>query len=337
MKWKGPEIDDDVLFAVCEKVVNGRSAAQVSRELLEQRKVEISREQVYTLLRRGIKREFLRLCAPLEHSIARELSEKYRVEFRVVNVRGQTTVERVAAAGADLALELIHKVKHKKSTVHLGLAAGDSLRLLARDLGKLMRAEPKLPNLVLHALSSGISSDDPTAAPVAFFSFFHDVTVDMRFVGLFAPAVVLWDEYENMKAMPGISGAFEQKDNIDIVIVSMASAKDRHGRYNTLMRRKKRATNVLKKAGWVGDLHWRPFSKKGPINKNTGVRSITLFELEELAEWASRPDKHIVLVASLCGRCGRSKSDALRPLLETPELRVFNHVVTDVETARSLL
>ncbi len=302
--------------------------------------VPITREQVYGLLGRAVKRGFVRLCAPLEQTATRDLCEQYpHANFRVVNVSdARTAAQHVASEGADLVLSLIKQVGRKKKTVQIGLAAGYALQILSQQLAYLMRAEPKLPNIVLQALSSGLSLGYPTRAPIAFFSFFEDLPIDVKYVGLFSSAVVQWDEYERTKQLPGIREAFEKKEHIDIIVVSMASADDEHGLYNHFMEiGAKSAPKILRNAGWVGDVHWRPFSKDGPINVNTGVRSMTLFELEELVEWANRPNKHVVLLAAPCAQCGKSKSKAIKPLLEEPNLRVFNHLLTDIKTARELL
>ena len=339
MQWAGPEITDELVFQVVEKIVEGKKATQIANEMQAQG-VTLNREQVYVLLNRAVERGFLRLCAPLDHTLTSRLSERYpQAHVRVVNVPdGSNVVGQVAAAGAQLVLSLVKQLGQTQETVRLGLAAGNTLKMLSRELGILMRAEPELPHLVLQALSSGPSIKHPTRAPTSFFTFFQDLPVDVRFVGLFSAAVVQWNEFEQAKKLPGIQEAFKEKKHIDIVVMSMASANDEHGLYNHFMGLgKKSAVNKLRRAGWVGDVHWHPFSEKGPIKVNTGVRSMTLFELDELAEWAARTDKHIVLMAAPCGQCGRTKSDALRPLLEEPALRVYNHLVTDVRTARELL
>jgi hypothetical protein len=48
-------------------------------------------------------------------------------------------------------------------------------------------------------------------------------------------------------------------------------------------------------------------------------------------------EKYVVLVAGPCGECARTKEDAIRPLLEEPSLKIWSHLVTDMETASRLL
>ena len=99
----------------------------------------------------------------------------------------------------------------------------------------------------------------------------------------------------------------------------------------------------LAKKGWVGDVQFRPYSAKGAIQLASGIRAVTLFELDELVELAARnlkqkkSDKHVFLVVGPCLDCSRLKTDALVPLLANPKLRAWNHAVIDLQTAKSLL
>jgi hypothetical protein len=42
-------------------------------------------------------------------------------------------------------------------------------------------------------------------------------------------------------------------------------------------------------------------------------------------------------MARQCGICGRSRAEALRPLLTNPQLKAFSNLVMDAATARELL
>ncbi len=133
------------------------------------------------------------------------------------------------------------------------------------------------------------------------------------------------------------------------------------------------AKNVeaMKAAGWIGDVQFRPYSKEGPIPDLCGVRAVTLLEITDMVKWSAwvhQPTqsasntreastapaeptsttptthnvgktgrKYVVLVAGPCAECGRLKTDALLPLLENPNLRVFTHLVVDKATANSLI
>jgi hypothetical protein len=92
-------------------------------------------------------------------------------------------------------------------------------------------------------------------------------------------------------------------------------------------------------AGWLGDVTYRPFNKFGPIELEHGIRSVTLFELENLVKWVrDEENKHVVLVAAPCGSCGETKVAALRPLLEQHDsLKLWNHLFLDTATAKGLM
>ena len=66
-------------------------------------------------------------------------------------------------------------------------------------------------------------------------------------------------------------------------------------------------------------------------------RAVTLFELEDLARVAGQKNKHVILIARQCGICGRTRAEALQPLLANPGLKVFSTLVMDAATARELL
>ena len=51
----------------------------------------------------------------------------------------------------------------------------------------------------------------------------------------------------------------------------------------------------------------------------------------------SQKNRHVILMARQCGICGRSRAEALRPLLTNPQLKVFSTLVMDAATARELL
>jgi hypothetical protein len=64
---------------------------------------------------------------------------------------------------------------------------------------------------------------------------------------------------------------------------------------------------------------------------------VTLFELADLAALARTPHRHVVVLSAPCGRCGRTRNDAIRPLLDAPDLRVWTKLIIDVTTAEDLL
>ena len=64
---------------------------------------------------------------------------------------------------------------------------------------------------------------------------------------------------------------------------------------------------------------------------------MTLFELEELVKLAQQKNKHVILAAGPCGRCSRPREDALLPLMNNPQLKLWTHLVLDLGTAEQLV
>jgi len=67
------------------------------------------------------------------------------------------------------------------------------------------------------------------------------------------------------------------------------------------------------------------------------LAAVTLYGLEDLVRVAGQKNKHVILMARQCAICGRSRAQALLPLLTNPQLRVFSSLVLDGVTARELL
>ena len=89
--------------------------------------------------------------------------------------------------------------------------------------------------------------------------------------------------------------------------------------------------------GRIGDVQYCPYSRHGPLVQEPPMRVVTLFELMELVALAQTPQKYVLVVAGPCGRCGRTRTQALQPLLSVPSLAVWTHLVMDLETAQELV
>ena len=234
---------------------------------------------------------------------------------------------------------MIKSLGEKKKRVHVGLGGGETIRQMAQLLATRLRNEAFLPKLALHAISSGFNVSDPRTAPVTFLNFFENIATDIEYYGLFAPAVVATSEYERVKDMVGVKESFEAAERIDIVLTSLATATDKHGALRQFAKvgSKGFKTDALRAARWIGDLQYQPYSKKGPIEVDVGVRAVTLFDLRDLREFAGRRNKHVVVAAGPCGSCVTPKTAAVAPLLECQELKVWTKLVMDLSTAKELL
>jgi hypothetical protein len=126
-----------------------------------------------------------------------------------------------------------------------------------------------------------------------------------------------------------------------VVVTSSASRQDEDGELNRFMNENTelgpQSRQLLDQEARVGDVMYRPFNWNGPITRDAQIRAVTLFELHELVQFAADPQKAVILVAGPCGTCGRSRDDALLPLLRVPSLDVWSHLVTDDLTATRCL
>ncbi|MBN1518044.1 hypothetical protein JXA32_15885 [Candidatus Sumerlaeota bacterium] len=349
MSSKRRQLPSELVYRACEMLLGRgdgdlpRGATQIAR-WLQQQGFNVTREQVYPLLQQGIKRGYLRFNPPREFSLSQRLQRRYNLEkanIQVVNVTGPTTHDNIADATAELLLSLIKELgsrRERNEAVHIGFGAGTTTMRIAQYLAQMLSFEAETPPLTLHALSSGFSIHDPTTAPVAFFNYFQDMKQDVSFVGLFAAPVVQFKEYPDVKRLPGIEASFEAAREIDIVVTSLASVNDDHGLLRQFMEYSPdKGMKNLREADWIGDVLWRPYSPDGPIEVDTEIRAVTIFELDELRQLVKKRDKHVIVAAAPCSICGASKGSALKPLLENDKLRIFNHLVTDAATVRELL
>jgi hypothetical protein len=307
------------------------------------------REKIYPLLWEGIQRGFVTIKPPRQRQLEEEIASLYdlpdRDRIHVVPVRGKTAIDNVALAGAQLVVELIHQVHQTKDRAHVAWGAGSTSKAVARHLARLLQTQEKCPPLTLHALTSGFRVDEPDSAPVTFFGFFDDKRLDVEYVGLFSEPVVRCRDYEAVKQAFGVKSSFHQARDIDICISSLAYRHDDHGGFKQFLEayrdvdaREYQATiSYLEQEKWIADVQYLPYGEHGAIPLTRGIRAVTLFELDQLVERVRKPGKYAVLLAGPCGVCGQTRTGALIPLLRQPSLRVWSHLVCDVQTAEELV
>jgi len=226
------------------------------------------------------------------------------------------------------------------------LGAGFATMMLAQRMAARIYSDINCPRLVLHALSAGgFLVSEPHKAPTSYVSYFEGALPKVEYVALYAETVVNADEdYARVKQNPGVRRSFDRRHEIDIVVTSLADARHEHGllvRFLTsLIEEGVLESGVLERmlaAGWKGDVQFRPYTARGPLIEECPVRAVTLFELPELVALSRQPNKYVVLLGGPCAECGASKKEALLPLLSEPNLRLWTHLVTDVQTAKELL
>ena len=359
-------LDQKVVFFACDAFTKGHNANWIADEVRERFEQPLHRTQsLFKLHAHPRPLVDYRSTAPTPDELA-TIEQFYMVMLGegvmltpdlagcVSTPMTEQQVDTLIAA-ADTALKVIKDIQGKlprdpdeplqgkkdRPAVHVGFGAGGTTMLVARYLAERLRSEVVPPRVVLHALSSGFNVDDPATAPVAFFNFFHGIP-GVKYRGLFASAYVKWQDWTKTRTNVGVRESFAQKDKLHVVITSLASQKDDDGELNRFMKlheelgQKTRAL-LDDEEGRVGDVMYLPFSDRGPITRPTEVRAVTLFELDELVAFAAEPNKAVILVAGPCGRCGRSRSDALMPLLVQPSLDVWSHLVIDDRTAMECL
>ena len=361
-KDKGENSENDANPETHEK---HRGAASSVADWVQKAKgrTDITREKIYPIFWEACHRGFLLLQPPPEHHLRKKLENNFSLykhpgEVTVVNVSGENAAQHVTSVAADQIVELIERVwKEKKQQypnnpekheVHLGMGAGYATMLVARRLAYKIRSGTEVPRIVLHAISSGgFLPNEPYKSPSTYFSYFDPALMNVNFVALFSATVVSNSDYENQKSNPAIRYSFEKRDEIDIIVTSLASADHEHGllgQYLThLIDQGLLSRNVLTKmleAGWIGDVQFRPYSVEGPLPESVcPVRAVTLFELDELVNIAKdrTNGRYVVLVAGPCGECGATKKNALRPLLDNEKLRLWTHLIVDAKTVKELL
>ena len=342
------ELPDFMLVEVCERFLAAEKADDikewVNAELpkLHFPAEQISREQVYSIIRLARKRGFFFISPPEDTAFGDRVANRYgvpRSEVQVVSSR--KALEPVAHAAARTAVQLIEQLASERDELTLGVGGGRTTRLVVRHLASLLRTAKRLPKLLtIHTLSTGFDVFEPDTVPLSYFSFFEGISIEIKFVGLFATAIVETKDYARIKKLPGVKEAYAAipKDGFDIVITSLGSASHPHGDFSRFMASgSSKGLDVLRKNGWVGDVQYRPYSNRGPIGSNTFVRTVTLLELKDLVALARRPDKHVIVVAGPCGQCGGSRCDAVYPLFASKKLKLWSRFVMDLSTAQELI
>ncbi|MCS7237397.1 MAG: sugar-binding domain-containing protein [Thermoguttaceae bacterium] len=374
IRWRPEDESRELIFAVCERFLRGEKAASIARWVQRHcQRPSFRRTQIYPLLGAASRLGFFQLLPPLERQLAADLRAVYKLPHQdpesliVVNAPGPAAHDHLTTAAAALVVRLMKRVVEQKRRsgvprveVHLGLGGGMTAMMVSRKIARALAAERELPPLVIHTLSSGgFLPNEPQKSPISCFSYFDGLPTEIECVALFTETVVSSDDFGLVTANPAVKCVMDRKNEIDIVVTSLAAASDRHGllrRYLEWLREMggidEAKLDRMHQNGWIGDVQFRPYSAAGPMDDHCGVRAVTLLEISDLVEWANHTIsaksfgdqgkqtgsfKYIVLVAGPCAECGELKTVALKPLLENEKLRVFTHLVTDVATAQDLL
>lgn len=334
--------ESPVVLRVCDLFLSGSPAADVARAITKEVGIRFSREEIYPILAEARRRGFLHLVPPVERRLAERLAQVFGLDptrITVVNAPEMPDSEPLIETGARLGVGIIRELGERgRRPVHLGLGPGRVSRNLARCLGRVLAKEPLVPQVSLHAITSGCPSRLAEYSPLAFFNFFEPASVKSTF-GFFTEAVVPCRDYEQIRQRRGFREALDHSRDIDVVFTSLGAADDDHDLFKTLLDAETPAAiRHLEALGWCGNLQYRPYSAVGPIQEGPdAVRVPTIFELQDLKALAERRSKHVILFVHPCGICGKVRTEALLPLLRVPELKVWSEIVIDVRSARDVL
>lgn len=333
-----------VILEACDRFLRQREfqVKQIAKDM-QKMLPGMKREHVYLLLREGVRRGFVQFHSPVNYERQKELEARYPGavrEITVVDAAGPTVIDHLARTTAELVLLNIKNFTEREE-VHIGFGAGRTVQRVAWHLSRLLQHELDVPRLVLHALGTGFAAEDPSTSAASFFGLFHDLeeALGISYRLIPAPPFVTWNQYAPLlEHRPDLRRALRQSHSIDIVITTLNNANHEHGLLYSFMRLAgEEVLRKLVRSGWVGDVLWRPYSAQGPITDDIGLRPVTVFELSGLVRLAARPDRYVYMVAGPCPKCSTFKTEALRPILTRPNLRICNHLVIDTDTAYSLL
>lgn len=327
---------------VCRLFCEGNGAAEIERRIQKDyRPRKFTRQSAYPILIKAAKAGLMRFAPKASYPLSVRLHDRHKWldEVKVVHTN---QFEDVAYKGAETLITLLQTVKRQEEDkVHIGFAGGHAMRRLAQIFAQLLdESDAKLPEtLVLHALVAGFEVLDPTTDPNTFFMLFRNrtsVNTKFEFVGLHTPPVVQASEYDSLRNAEGIKESYEHAKDLDIIVTSAADWADEHSTFHKCMERSADCSEVLARAGCIGDMLWRPIGPEGPLEDvETRIRSMTLIELRKLPRFIKR-GKYVLLVLGPCAMCQRTKSQILSGILASKE-RLISHLVVDTRSAKEVL
>jgi DNA-binding transcriptional regulator LsrR (DeoR family) len=333
------------MWAICKSFCAGNKVDAIRKELREELgdTAELKREAVYSYVHVAGSLQML-FVEVQEHAEYREKIYERCGQRIPVHVVRTGSSHQVAQHAARLLLSLVRektKEKGPDSPVHVGIAAGFSMRHLARAFAQLLCGPVDgLPEeIVFHTLVPGFDGTAPLTDPNTFSVFFdhRDVMrVDVRFLGLKAPAIVKTKGLAAIMKTDMIRRAQEALVDLDIVVMSGAQWSDEHNLYRQGLGAASPATvQELLAAKCVGDVMGGPIGPDGPLNLDTEARALMLLGIDDLRS-RIRNGTRVLLMLGPCHACGLPKGDLLGAVLGQND-PFITHLVVDSRTARHFL
>jgi hypothetical protein len=249
--------------------------------------------------------------------------------------------EDIANLGAETLIATLKRAQWlEREEVHIGFAGGHAMRLLVRTFARLLHEtdDPLPETLVLHALVAGFDVTDPTTDPNMFFTLFQDETKfqsKFKFIGLQTPPRVKSSQYRSLRDEDWFKDSHDQACKLDFILTSAANWADEHSTFRKSMERSDTSFMALDQAGCLGDMLWLPIGPQGPLEVNTDIRSMTLLEFSELADFVSR-GKEVMLLLGPCAGCSRYKTDVLSGILASPK-PLISYLISDTGTIKGIV
>lgn len=351
--------DLELLLLICSLFCRGHKPSEIRDILARDYGIQRTQQSIHPKLQIGALNGYISFTPPINEKLTDELKARYGNVLQGISVSAAPTIDGVAFHAARQVGRLIRAVYAEKCRdasrantkgVHLGLSGGWTLRLLCESFAKYLvetfvngddselEAYGPFPEVLhLHAMVAGFDPFDPTTEPNAMFTHLHlgnQVPMQMKFVGFNAPPVVRRDQFEQVKSLPQIATSYDQADEIEIAITSMGAWTDPDCMLRKCMQQFPDDFARMEKAGVIGDLMWRPFGPKGPLNGVTDVRTMSVMDLRGLTRLIAKGGKVVLVVGRT--RRHKSKADVLKQLLAYDQPLV-SHLVVDALTAKELL
>ncbi len=327
-------LDDEVfLHRVAQMLVREGKSVQQIKSALSSEYSDLTPQMIYRAISVLGEKGVVSYNPKRESDLEEALAEKFKIArsaVHVVKFAQDVPLEAARIAKDILSKEWRDRGRRPSAPIGLGLGPGRTTAQMTSELGRLLTSTSKV-RLKLFALAGGAPADHPEMSPISFFSEIPEAIVLGR-VGLFAPNLVEVGHFENLKTSPGVKEAFTQKKEVFLSVTSMGDAADERDLLSRfLLAQSAEALSGISRKGYVGNIQYRPYSKGEPIvEEEDDFRAVTLFEIDEMVELASRRDHHIILMVLNKSR------ESIQPLLANEELRAFSEIVIDGVTAATV-
>jgi len=335
---KAPDNEELASF-VCAKFCRGLTVSEIKAAVKDELKIDLSREQPYEILRRAALDGRLQHVVPQDSELTIRLRDEYPW-LRGVRVLRSVEPDVVAQQAALVLFELMARLSG--DDLHIGFGGGGVMQGTVRQLASMLRKEPPpLKRLFLHSLIA--ASEDPTVSPNSFLRWFFEEPrppFKIELVGLPTPGLVSPAALKALKQIDEIKSVFEQAATLNVLVTSAGAHWGKEEGCSGLYKlyeaadKTSRLPRELHDQGCVGDVLWQPLGAHGPLRPHTGIRAVTLVDLEDMPRLVEQ-GKQVVLVLAPCGSCRQPKTEVLRAVVNCRP-PMITHLVADSRTVRGL-